>query len=149
MKTDYVCHQTYNLSILLACYYNSDSFLNIFYVRGFYVFYCKKITIILFLSCTLISLSFAGTEDWIGEFTIKISNAETQKVFHAPNQIRYQFFTVGQCLYLAKGTKINGHVIKENVNLCVNSPVEIFTGEVSKLGLITQKTIQLGPTYHS
>ncbi|MCA0402541.1 MAG: hypothetical protein LCH30_01955 [Proteobacteria bacterium] len=93
------------------------------------------------------AVSYAGNEDWTGVFNFADSTGKIHTVNHSPTKVSLEFFNVGSCLSLSKGTKINGLVIKENVNLCVKSKVSTFTNEVQKLGTITRKNISLGPNY--
>ena len=107
----------------------------------------KKIGLGLVLSLLWSTISFANVEDWKGSFTIINLNNETQKVTHTPTYVQYLFFTAGECIYLDKGTVLNGMKLQDNVNLCTNLNVEKFEGEVKKLGSILNKEVTLGPTY--
>lgn len=112
----------------------------------------KRYSLFLLL-ITLMTNVFAGSEDWNGQYKIKFSGGQVEQVTHEPNRVRFMFisgfFSTGPCIKLSKGTRLNNIVIKENVELCSNANVEIFTREVAKLGQITSKKITLGPTYHS
>lgn len=107
----------------------------------------KKIMFTFILSLIWPLLSFAGTEDWDGTFLIQTSNNATETVEHTPSKVRFLLFTSRGCLYLGKGTRLNGVEIKENVRLCTRSNPKTFEAEVKKLGLITDQTITLGPSY--
>ena len=95
----------------------------------------------------MITNVFAGQEDWNGTFTINDGSNSSNIVKHTPSGVSYLFFKVGECLHLSKGTHINGVEIKEDINLCRDSNVTTFKGEVGKLGRILNQTINLGPTY--
>lgn len=91
--------------------------------------------------------AFSGSEDWNGTFTVQDKTGEARAVAHTPTGIQFLFFNVEKCLHLAKGAKINEMIIPEEVMLCTEYNVESFIEEVQKLGLITNKTVILGPTY--
>jgi len=107
----------------------------------------KKIHLIFTLGLMWPLLSCAGTEDWHGTFLIQTRNNTSETVEHTPSKVHFLYFTTSGCLYIGKGTKIKGLDIKENVRLCKRSTVETFTNEVKKLGLLTDQTITLGPSY--
>lgn len=103
----------------------------------------------LVLGFALVANAFAGSEDWNGTFTVQDSSGELRAVSHTPTSIQFLFFSVGKCLHLGQGAKINGMVIPEEVTLCTDSNVETFIEQVKKLGFITNKTVTLGPSYTS
>ena len=107
----------------------------------------KKAVISMVLGFALVASAFAGSEDWNGTFTFQDSTGEARAVAHTPTGIQFLFFSVGKCLRLGKGAKINGMIIPEDVTLCTNSNVEAFIGQVQRLGFITNKTVTLGPSY--
>lgn len=107
----------------------------------------KKIVISTLLGLSLITSAFAGTEDWKGVYNIKFSSGQTQTLTHTSTSVQFLFMTSGKCMHLAKGSKVNGIEIKETVDLCTQTKVDVFTREVQKLGNIVSKTITLGPTY--
>lgn len=109
----------------------------------------KKAVISMMLGLTLATSAFAGSEDWKGTVTFQDSTGQARAVDHTPTSIQFLFFNVGKCLHLGKGAKINGMIVPEDVTLCTNSTVETFINEVGKLGLITNKTVTLGPSYKS
>lgn len=93
--------------------------------------------------------TFAGIEDWKGTYTVNASATESRTIIHTPTNVQFLFISAGKCIHLAKGSKMNGVEIKEDVNLCVSSSVETFTAEVQKLGSILNKSIIVGSTYPS
>lgn len=106
----------------------------------------KQILVLCF-SLLSATLSFAGAEDWTGNYKIKFSANDTVEAAHSPTRVQFMFLSAGKCIQLSKGAVINGVELKQDVNLCTNSKVEVFTAEVAKLGAILNKTIKLGPTY--
>lgn len=111
------------------------------------MFKLNKTILSMILSLSLVASAFAGSEDWSGTFTIQAHNGSVQSIEHSPNGVSFLFFRVGSCLFLSKGSRVNGLVMKEDINLCRDMDVEQFTVEVQKLGSILSKTITLGPTY--
>lgn len=107
----------------------------------------RKIVIaFLFGLSFIVTSAYAGKEDWTGVFTINDGSRSPKEVRHTPTAVSYAFFNCKD-IQLGKGCKINGVVIKEDVNLRVDSDVETFTAEVAKLGAILDQSIKLGPTY--
>ncbi len=109
----------------------------------------KNIVRAFIFSLAFIGVAYSGSEDWNGTFVIQDSTGEARAVAHTPTGIQFLFFSVGKCLYLGKGVKINGMEIPEDITLCTHATVEKFIEEVQKLGVITNKTIVLGPTYQA
>lgn len=106
----------------------------------------RKIIIAFLFGLSFITSAFAGKEDWTGIFTINDGSRSSKEVRHSPTSVSYSFFNCKD-IHLGKGCTINGVEIKEDVNLRVDSDVETFTAEVSKLGVILNQSIKLGPTY--
>lgn len=107
----------------------------------------KKIATSILLGLALSSAAFAGSEDWDGQFTFQSAQGNKYTISHSPTRIQFLFFNVGGCLFLGKGSSINGFVIPENVEFCRVDTIDKFTSEVQKLGLIVDKTITVGSTY--
>ncbi|MGL6029892.1 MAG: hypothetical protein ACRC0M_08955 [Legionella sp.] len=107
----------------------------------------KKITYSILISTLFATTAFAGSEDWDGKLTFKSAQGDLYTITHTPKRVQFLFFSAGECIALSKGSSINGMIIPEDVKLCKASNVDSFTSEVQKLGIITNKTITLGPTY--
>ena len=101
------------------------------------------------LLCFVGSTGFADINDWNGTFTIRHNNGTIQTVTHTPAYVQYLFIYSGECTVLGKGVSINGIKFQDNIRLCTHSTVEKFTDEVQKMGLIVNKRIALGSTYHN
>lgn len=106
-----------------------------------------KTIVALVLSFVCATSAFAGKEDWNGAYKVKVSETEVWDVLHTPTRTQVLFFSSGVCTHLGKGAKLNGVVIKENIDICVAENALNFTNEVQKLGTIVSKKITLGPTY--
>lgn len=101
----------------------------------------KKIALAFCLFLGFSSYSFAANSNWTGQYQVKMPNEQVEVVTHTPNFVRFMFFTVGKCLFLHKGSSINGIVFKEDVQLCTDSSIDEFTTEVAKLGTIINRSI--------
>lgn len=108
----------------------------------------RKIKIIagVMLGFTVMS-ALAGNEDWTGTYELKTSGGQMQTVTHKPTHVSFMFFTVGRCLSLSKGARLNGMEIMQDTELCTHSNINNFTMEVAKLGTIIKKDIKLGISY--
>ena len=102
---------------------------------------------IIALGLLIITNSFAGKEDWKGEFTINDAPESTNKVTHTPSSVSYLCFYTKECIHFSKGCTVNGVIFKEDVNLCRDSNITTFSNEVAKLGKILDKSITKGPSY--
>lgn len=107
----------------------------------------RKIFISIALTASIANSAYAGPEDWEGTFYLKAVDQKEYAIRHTSTSVRFMFFNVGQCLFLGKGSSINGLVMPEDVNLCTKQNLDDFAKELGKFSTILSSSIKLGPTY--
>lgn len=109
----------------------------------------KKVIAALLVGLSSISPAYADMADWTGDFLVDNKN-QTISIGHTPTNVDFDhMFIVGKCLVIGKGVKLNGITYNDNIEICTNSNVETFIGEVVKCGTVVSQKVKLGSNYTS
>lgn len=107
-----------------------------------------KMVMATIIGTLVITNTFADVKDWTGEYNIIGTNNQIINLKHTPTSVTIaNCISARTCVQFGKGARFNGIVFNDDISLCVEKNIEAFDEEASKIGLILDKKITLGPTY--